>query len=462
MRFSVRLAFPALTALTLSGCTSDSGSDPTTTEPGPAAPTACDATMDWTPFEFSGPVVHVGPVVDGGDGSVDRPFSKLEDAILAAPDGATIRIADGVYEAPAAPYTDPSCANCSKEEDHPVEATLGYALRGKSLAIVAEHPGEARLLTRAGYGLLIEDACEVRLEGIVLTEGARDENGDAADAALVVRRSRVTAHRVTIEENRAKRAGGEYPGIIGIAVRDGSDVLVTESTLQGNSWDGIAVYGDGKLRVYGSTIKNGNGVGVGVTWDGKADIVGNTISGYWKGIGAFVRADVEARNNLIHRQRGWGLATNGSGTLRALNNTLAYNDQLGVLANPGSHILLVNNVIAYNGLNRIGGFTPETFGQGGIRGPAPTKGGVVEAHHNMLFGNVPEDWRGQTGKTSVARESWGPSNRSEDPVFVSENDMTPGPGSPLVDAGDPELSDPDGTASDIGYTGGPMADMRKP
>jgi len=44
-----------------------------------------------------------------------------------------------------------------------------------------------------------------------------------------------------------------------------------------------------------------------------------------------------------------------------------------------------------------------------------------------------------------------------DPLFVSDTDLHPDVGSPLVDAGDPALLDPDGSVSDLGVHGGPHA-----
>jgi hypothetical protein len=46
------------------------------------------------------------------------------------------------------------------------------------------------------------------------------------------------------------------------------------------------------------------------------------------------------------------------------------------------------------------------------------------------------------------------------PLFVNApaGDFHLAPGSPLVDAGDPAVTDPDGSAADIGRYGGPDAD----
>lgn len=270
-------------------------------------PTECRATMDWKPFVFEGPEVHVDPAAaSGGDGTSAKPLASLQEAIDYAPDGAILVLAAGRHVAAAAAYEDPTCANCAPGDTSKPKGTVGFVIREKSLSIRAAEEGTAVLETGAGYGVLVEDACEVHLSGVVITGGKRDADGAAADAAVVARRARVHLDKVRIEKNTELRPGREYPGIIGVCARAGGDVLLTESKLWNNSWDGVTTYDDGKVRIFGSSIDKGSGVGVGVTGKGRALVVGTTIKSYWKGIGAFAESEVVATNNVIRDQLGWG------------------------------------------------------------------------------------------------------------------------------------------------------------
>lgn len=121
-----------------------------------------------------------------------------------------------------------------------------------------------------------------------------------------------------------------------------------------------------------------------------------------------------------------------------------------------------NNLIAHNGLNRLGGYNPTTFGQGGVRGPAPSAGGAIDAEHNVLFANTPRHWSSASGTSEVEEAAWGPTNRVVDPMLESPATPRGKAGSPLIDGGDPAIKDKDGTTSDIGHTGGPAAGQTRP
>ncbi len=417
---------------------------------------SCVRDMAWRPRTFAGPQVFLSATAAaGGDGSTDHPFNDMQQAIDAAPDGATIVIGAGSYAAAATPYTDPTCGNCLPTMPTTPAATRGFVITGKSLALVGSSPTEVVLRTHAGYGVFIEDACEVQLSNLTISNGIRDADGNASDGAIFVRRSRAVVRNVTVRNNLQLLPGNAYPGIAGIMCREDSDVLVMASTIRDNGWDGISVYQDGRLRVFGTTIARGNGVAIGATWNGQVLALSNDLSGYWKGIGAFVSAHVVARNNTIHGQLGWGMWVAQQGYLEATNNTIAYNDQLGVyLADPGTSGTLVNNIVAFNGLNTLGGYTPDVFGRGGVRGPTGAMPSV-QATYNDIASNQLSDWVAGDGMTPVPMAMWPAGNLSTDPDFVSPTDLHLAPGSPMHHAGDPSIHNPDGSRSDLGATGGP-------
>jgi hypothetical protein len=79
------------------------------------------------------------------------------------------------------------------------------------------------------------------------------------------------------------------------------------------------------------------------------------------------------------------------------------------------------------------------------------EGGTPSFRYSDLYDNLPDDTSGFTDPTGTD------GNVSVDPVFfdaVLHLDAT----SPLIDAGDPALLDPDGSVSDIGWFGGAGAD----
>lgn len=317
-------------------------------------------------------------------------------------------------------------------------------------------------MTNAGYGFLVEDACEVQLSNLTVTGGKRDPDGAAADGAVVVRRSRVVLDRVGIRDNTELLPGNGYPGIAGLMLRQGADALVTRSTIDNNGWDGVTGFDDGKLRMYGSYVHLGNGVGVGLTWSAQALLVNNDISKYWKGIGSFVDAKVEARNNTVHHNVGWGVWVTQRGHLDLFNNTIAYNDLLGASLD-GAEVTgtFVNNVVAFNGLHRVQAYPADTFGgRFGVRGGSPAEETVFAPAYNVLFGNQLVDWVAADG-TTVDPSTW-ETNQVADPRFPEERELVPGTDSALIDAGDPAILDADGSRSDVGATGGPNAGQTGP
>ena len=86
-----------------------------------------------------------------------------------------------------------------------------------------------------------------------------------------------------------------------------------------NSWDGIALYRgarahirdnviDGVDKAAGGRVGGGRGVGIGLTWDARAVIERNRVTRYWKGIGVFVEADADVRENVVEDILTWGIA----------------------------------------------------------------------------------------------------------------------------------------------------------
>lgn len=262
-------------------------------------------------------------IVIGPRGSHLPGFGSLAEAIATAASregGLTIHLLPGDYHLAPQDYSDPTCGNC-QDPDQSVPATLGVRISGRRVHLRGQDPAEVRIHTHAGYGLLFEDCQDCRLAGLTVTGGVRDTSGRATDAAVVVRRSRVTIHDCRIVGNigDSVTVAQTVVGIMGICGREDSHITVTDCEIRRNSWDGIALYRDAYARIENCVIDGvdrgaegpacgGRGVAIGVTWNARADILGNHVARYWKGIGIFVDAQARVRENVVEEMLTWGIA----------------------------------------------------------------------------------------------------------------------------------------------------------
>lgn len=234
--------------------------------------------------------------------------------------GLVIVLAPGDYHLRALPYLDPTCGNC-EDPAQSMPATLGLRVSGERVTIKADPAGSARIHTHSGYGLLVEECEDCRLEGLTVTAGIRDTAGLATDAGIVVRHSSVTISRCEISGNLGDSAvvAQTVSGIMGVCGREGSRIWLENTRILRNSWDGIALYRDAWARIENCVIDGidggrpgpacgGRGVAVGVTWNARAEIVGNLIRRYWKGVGLFVDAEATVEGNIIEDMLTWGIA----------------------------------------------------------------------------------------------------------------------------------------------------------
>ena len=414
--------------------------------------------------------IFVDDLDDGatGDGTEDNPFRSLQDAIDHAEDGLTLRVAAGTYVAVARDAVDPTCGNCSDEEfraDIPI--TVGFSVVGKALNIVGDSREETVLQTGAGYGLYFEDSGNSSVENLTITGGVRDADGRATDAAIVVRYTTLAVRGVDIVDNNDLYSGEPDPvvGIMGITGREGATISVVQSRILNSSWDGIALYRsdpdvensapsalvvDTEVGCTEDCVSiGGRGVGIASTWDSQLEVVNSEVHHYWKGIGTFGNSTAVLTNNLVRDQHGWGLIVSGESTATVHNNVIANNGTTGLAAwNEGISASFVNNIITGNGWN-----PDEWVG----KRTGFWLNGAVEFSFNDIWSNEvsdvcmgyptcsPVDFDGIDGNLSVE-----PGYETNEPGSISAS-------SPLVDMGDPEILDTDGTRSDMGIDGGPAA-----
>lgn len=233
---------------------------------------------------------------------------------------AKVILAAGEYHLEPIAAIDSTCGNC-EDPDRTIPVTVGVRISGRDVYLEGPEQGEAVIHTNAGYGIFFERCQNCAIRGVTVTGGERDTAQAATDAAIVVKNSDVEIARNKIMDNIGDSTivVRNIVGIIGVCIRENSLVGVVDNQIVRNSWDGIALYRDAQAviqrnlidgvdKARGGEAGGGRGVGIGVTWNAKATIEGNLVKRYWKGIGVFVDAEAEVRNNVVEEMLTWGIA----------------------------------------------------------------------------------------------------------------------------------------------------------
>lgn len=250
---------------------------------------------------------------------------NLQAALEGVTGPARLRLAPGHYILHPTAWTDPTCGNC-EDPATPVPATLGLRLSGTRLELIGVGADSVFIHTNAGYGLLIEDCAGCVVRGVTITGGVRDPDGQATNAAIVIRRSTARIDECHIRDNLGDSAtvAQTIVGIAGVVGREESDFTLIGCRIERNSWDGVALYRgalaqihdnliDGVDKASGARMTGGRGVGIGLTWDAQAEVSGNLVTRYWKGIGVFVNAQATVHHNVVEDILTWGIAFWGAG-----------------------------------------------------------------------------------------------------------------------------------------------------
>ena len=376
-------------------------------------------------------------------GATRRVAANLQRAINEAPDGDTLMVASGRYEAEPSPFVEELCGNCLQHRTT-VVATKGFYVQGKSLTVVGEEAEHTILVTNAGYGFLFLESPNSVLSNLTVTGGKRDTSGNATDAGVVVKFSRVTIHNVRIMDN-TKRLDSVVVGTGGTFGREASELIIDHCLIKNNTWDGIALYRGTSAFITDNAIDQGRGAGIGITWDATATVLRNSISNYWKGIGTFGTSRAVVRNNAVFDNLGWGLVVTGSSFMDASNNVINHNGNCGVAPwDSAASGIFTNNIITNNGWRREW-VCPQVgywLNADSLR---------FESSYNDVWNNAHGNYRNVGDMT----DSHG--NTSVDPQFVGETDFRIKDSSPLKKTGNPSLTNRDGSRSDIGITGGQSA-----
>ncbi len=246
--------------------------------------------------------------------------AELQAVLAGRVDSVDIFIATGHYHLTPRDILDSTCGNC-QDPAQAVPATAGLVISGKYVRLFGPEGRWAVIHTHAGYGLFFDHCRSGMVENLFITDGARDPDPNATDAAIVVKNSTVTirGNRLYGNIGDSSLVADHIVGIMGICGRENARLTIEDNEIRRNSWDGIALYRGSEAVIRGNLIDGvdraaagqaggGRGVAIGVTWDARATVEYNLLRRYWKGLGIFVDARVTARNNVIEEMLTWGLA----------------------------------------------------------------------------------------------------------------------------------------------------------
>jgi hypothetical protein len=371
--------------------------------------------------------------------------TDLQSVIDHASTGDTLKLGAKEFEAKRTKFTDPLCGNCADPQTD-VAASYGFIIKDKGLVLIGAGRAETRLVTSAGYGVYIENAGGTEIKNLTITGGVRDRDGNATDAAIVVRSSRVVIEQVDIVDNTNRSSDSSIVvGIGGVCGREGSDITIRDCSIINGGWDGIALYRGATAFVSDCVIKQGRGAGIGVTWDAYCVAYRNEVTGFWKGIGSFGTSVVIASNNFVHDNLGWGIIGTGESMMEATNNVVNHNGNCGVAPwSTGSRGRFINNIITNNGWRDqwvcpcVGVWNYGDWAKWVFR-------------NNIVWGNKAGNYEDIWDQTEIN------GNQNVDPMFIGANDFRLKPESPAWRAGDSTIFNRDGSRSHIGAQGGPRA-----
>ncbi len=370
-------------------------------------------------------------------------FADLQTAIDSAATNDTIYLAPGIYAATPESFVEELCGNCENHQTS-VQATRGFYIHDKAVSIVGLDRDSVILQTNAGYGIFFENSYGSLVKHLTITGGVRDVDGAATDAAIVARNARLTVTECTIRDN-TNRPDSIVVGIGGVFGRENAKLFIIGNLIENNSWDGIALYRGATAIIMDNEIIKGRGAGIGITWDAVATVYRNRISEYWKGIGTFGASRAIVRNNAVFENLGWGIIATGTSYMDCANNVIYHNGNCGFgLWSDEATGRITNCIITDNGWREMWVCPPVGVWNNGHPLLFPFT-------YNVVWGNKDGAFSGMPDLIDVD------GNQAIDPGFVGEHEFRVPPESPLIDAGNPDLTDPDGTRSDIGLFGGPNA-----
>ncbi|RPI19519.1 MAG: right-handed parallel beta-helix repeat-containing protein [Ignavibacteriae bacterium] len=368
----------------------------------------------------------------------------LQKMIDDAQNGETILLKGGTYDAVPSEYIEELCGNCG-EHQTTVHGTKGFVIKDKTIHIKGEDKEKVILHTNAGYGVLFINSQHSSISNVTIGGGVRDTSGDATNAGIVLKYSKVRIFDCIISNDTARSNKTPIVGVSGIILRENSEAIIRNNIIRNNTWDGVALYRGAVAYIMDNIIENGRGAGVGITWDAAAFVFRNRVSGFWKGIGTFGTSTAVVKNNAVFDNLGWGIVISGNSHMQLENNVITRNGNCGVapwvdsLEN-GTGVI-TNNIITENGWRK--------------EWVCPQVGYWMNANPSRFTFTYNNVWNNSAGEYRDISDMTGKyGNVSVDPLFKGQYDFTLQASSPLLNIGNPAISNLNGTQSHMGIDGG--------
>ncbi len=392
--------------------------------------------------------ITAGRAENGGGILVDLSGSVSLSGLLVSNNRAT-QEGGGIYVSGSG---DVSIQGCVLSDNDSLDGGGGMAIAGSAddgfpSVTIEDSEITDNLTDSDGGGLAISNAGNVSLLRVTITgnEATRDAGGLYANTTL-------TAEDLVVEYNTA---GDDYGGVWG-------------RFLEGSTWD------------VGSVSHNtaGDDVG-GLQASGSYEITGLTIDdNYSRDISAlhaegamsltriYASANISSNSGspaVVLSGTGWvqnilvaGNEANGLGLWPASMADYMEISNATVVGNRGSGVVIKQDWLEQvNLFNSISAYN-EDYGIDATASSYPP----VLSYNDVYDNSVDGDFGGLDDPTGMD------GNIAEDPLFLSYSwameaetwDLHLAPDSPLFDAGDPSMNDPDGSVSDMGAFGGAEAD----
>jgi len=302
---------------------------------------------------------------DGGDGSKEKTYNKVQDAIDAAEDGDTIRVWAGTYEENVVVDKTVSLIGNGSEE-----VTIDGGMSGDVVRVTADW---------------------VNVSGFRVTNGDNGIYLDSSDHSIITNNT----------------CSNNYYGIY---LSYSNDCTISNNNCENNSGSGIYLESSSNCTIDSNTCENNNH-GIGIS-DSGAFILMNNICSFNNRYGIFLESSGHRtfENNICNNNDIGIYLSNSFSTLT--NNTFSSNNRYGIYLEISLGCELENNTISMN--------------QVGIYLDTDQFDNV--AHNNSIFGNTDYgiDASDNDGNTIDATKNWwghttGPYHDSKNPDGEGDN-----------------------------------------